>query len=457
MLWYITFCISQLLGVPPMMNFKLAQFKTTFVVTASAIVFIFLYLAYSSWSFQVEYLEEQSEELLNFAGRATSRIEANPGRYLGDNATRLSSERFKLQMNKAELLATLPSGTTLESLTPEQANAIVLAFNGLFSVSDILLIYPALVADQQVAYVYTDVSYNDELLNTHLREVLQPAILVSVVLISILLMVQLMQINNVGKVVNELADWADALSTTKKFQPPPKLAARGINYLAHTMSSSLNTFSEILEKEHSFARFSSHELRTQVAVLSVNMETLEVIMKDLSPDERKVLNRMLIAIEDMKYQTEALLWLSKATEQELQFSQCNIVDIANKAVQTNMHILEGKDVQVTCSGEDLMLLTHETLLQIAVNNLVRNAFQNTSKGYVNIHIGEDRFTIENKNTDAVDGANNLEGFGIGLVLVQRIVEKINLVYTVENFDNGRRVELTLAQDQLVSRLEMDYD
>lgn len=428
-----------------MINFKLAQFKTTFVVTVSAIIFIFVYLAYSSWQFQREYIHQQSEELMDFTSRSISRINANPIRFLGENKEVLGTQRMKLITDFSQLAKTLPYDISQNDLIFEQVNVIILQFNGLFSVSDVVMIYPVGINDAQYyAVAYTNTSMNDELLNTHLSEGLQPAILLAIVLISILLIVQLMQINNVGKMVNELASWADVLSTTQKFQPPPKLAAGGINFLAHTMSKSLNTFSDILEKEHAFARFSSHELRTQVAVLSVNMEILEVIMKDLSPEERKVLNRMLIAIEDMKYQTEALLWLSKATEHELEFSQCSIVEILNKAIQLNQPILENKEVKIIFTGGDLTLRSHESLLQIAVNNLIRNAFQNTTEGLVHIAVARNSFSIVNTNVANAVQPKNLEGFGIGLVLVQRIVEKINLIYKVDNFENGRSVELSLS-------------
>ncbi|MBU2883595.1 HAMP domain-containing histidine kinase [Psychrosphaera sp. B3R10] len=428
-----------------MINFKLGQFKITFVVTISAILFIFLYLAYSSWHFQQQYVHDQSEDLNEFTNRSISRINANPHRFIGENKEIIGTQRMKLVDDFNELSKILPADVGKDDLVYEQINVIFLKFKGFFSVSDVTLVYPVDVDGIQFyAYAYTSNAINDARLNTHLSEGLQPAIFLAIALISILLIVQLMQINNVGKMVNQLANWADTLSTTKKFQPPPKLASGGINFLAHTMSNSLNTFSDILEKEHTFARFSSHELRTQVAVLSVNMEILEVIMKDLSSEERKVLNRMLIAIEDMKYQTEALLWLGKATENELEFSDCNIVEILNKAIELNNHIIENKDVKIIMSGGDLTIFSQETLLQIALNNLIRNAFQNTNEGLVHIAVARSSFSIVNTNMGSPGNSKNLDGFGIGLVLVQRIVEKIDLVYNVENFDKGRSVELSLA-------------
>lgn len=431
-----------------MTNFRLGQFKITLVVTVSAILFIFCFLAYSSWNFQQQYMHDQGKALIEFSNRSISRHAANPTQFFDQDKQTMGSYRMKLAIDFNVIAKVLPANTEPNDLIFSQVNVIMVKFKGFFAVSDVFLVYPVNANGiKYYAYALTSTAVNDERLNTHLNERLQPAIFLAITLISILLIVQLMQINNVGKMVNQLANWADTLSTSKKFQPPPKLASGGINFLAHTMSNSLNTFSEILEKEHTFARFSSHELRTQVAVLSVNMEILEVIMKDLSPEERKVLNRMLIAIEDMKYQTEALLWLSKATENELEFSDCDILDMFNKAIQVNQHIIDAKKVNVILSGGPLIILSHQSLLQIALNNLIRNAFQNTNEGLVHIAISRSSLTIVNTNTASNEKWKNLEGFGIGLVLVQRIVEKINITYQVENFDNGRSVQLSLPESK----------
>ena len=154
-----------------MINFKLAKFKTTFVVTVSAIIFIFVYLAYSSWQFQREYIHQQSEELMDFTSRSISRINANPIRFLGENKEVLGTQRMKLITDFSQLAKTLPYDISQNDLIFEQVNVIILQFNGLFSVSDVVMIYPVGINDTQYyAVAYTNTSMNDELLNTHLSE-----------------------------------------------------------------------------------------------------------------------------------------------------------------------------------------------------------------------------------------------------------------------------------------------
>jgi signal transduction histidine kinase len=182
--------------------------------------------------------------------------------------------------------------------------------------------------------------------------------------------------------------------------------------------------------------------------LSANMELLELIMQDLSADEKKVLGRMFVAVEDMKYQTEALLWLSKESEAELAHSQFNIIEIIDKALAENAMVLEPKEVNVVKTGENICLNSNRVLLQIMLNNLVRNAFQNTSSGLVYLAISAGSLTIVNTNSSLTSTKVNRDGFGIGLILVERISEKLGITYRVDELANGRLVELIFPKVML---------
>lgn len=426
-----------------MTNFRAKHFRLTYTITGCAFFFIIAYLVYSTIEYQYTLVNQKGDFLSGFTQRSLSRIEVNPSKYVGKNAPSIGDKRMQLVTSYQKLTDVLADVPTKEQLQLSEINLVITNFRGLFSVSELTLIYALNFAGNTYYSFYViNPELNDEKLNIHLRKQLQPAIIISIILIGVLFLLQLFQISKVGNLVNELAEWSDNLSTQKTPQPPPQIKVGGMNYLAHTMNSSLKTFSHVLEKEKTFARFTSHELRTQVAVLSANMEILELIMKDLSYDEKKVLNRMLIAIEDMKYQTDALLWLSKETEHELEFTRCDVLKTINKAIQENRHIIENKNVKITFSGEKLHFHTHKTLLQIAINNLIRNAFQNTEDGLVHIEISEHGVSIINTNSQSLLKKQRRDGFGIGLVLIERIAERLKLNFTMENLENGRAIELS---------------
>lgn len=420
------------------------QFKATLTVTLLLFVFIVLYLSYSSFSYQKEYVTKKIEVLQDFAERSMSRLQTNPLLYQGEQATILGDDRMQFVKGYQQLSLHLYNVPDEQRINTAKVNLYINQFGGLWSVSEIILIYRiSHNGSDYYAYYHNNTRFNDLELKTFLSDKMQPAIITATTMIIALFIFQLFQIGRVNSMVTELASWADNVSTGKPLAPP-KMKSGGINYLAKTMNKSLDTFSHILEKEHAFARFSSHELRTQVAVLSANMELLELIMNDLKPQERRVLNRMLGAIEDMKYQTEALLWLSKETEKELVKESCSIKSIISKSVAENQLYLDHEAVKVVIIGNDLTIISHPTLLQIACNNLIRNAFQNTLRGQVTIEIDDGGFVITNHNDEALSEHEKQHGFGIGLIIVERIVEKLELNYAMKELAAGRSVKIQLS-------------
>ncbi|MER2492900.1 sensor histidine kinase [Catenovulum sediminis] len=428
------------------------QIRSTLVGTAFIALFIILYVIYVAIHFHVEHAKEQSHFLVDYTERAISRIEANPDRYLTAPHYPIGSDALQLVTSYQTLKNSIPNLGEEDKLVTNKVNIGIFEFRGVFSVAELVLIYPVLFDEKKLFAYYRVAPQNVTQLDARLAGRMQPAVFIAAVIIAIMFMVQLYYINHVNLTVRELASWADNLSASKKIEPPPKLKMDGLTSLAYTVNNSINKFSQLLEKEHSFARFTSHELRTQVAVLSTNMEILEAMMRDLSPDERKVLQRMEIAVADMKYQIEALLWISKESQNQLGFSQCDLVEMLNKSIEDNKSIIADRSVKVIVSGDDLQVFTHPTLVQIVFNNLVRNAFQNTLQGLVHIAVVRNGVTILNQNSveNKLVTSSKEPGFGIGLVLVEKIVQKINLDYQVENLHNGRSVTLTFTDENQAS-------
>jgi signal transduction histidine kinase len=429
-------------------SFSFKHFRQTIALTCGVMLFIFAYFIYSTVSYHHSLIQQKSRFLSDFTERVVTRVKTNKDWYLSEQAKVIGDKKMRLVTGLDELSRLIDFSP---KFTPSQIGKIslfIIQFRGLFSISDFVLVYP-FELDGKLIYTYFSLTPEmlDEDLNTHLKDKLQPAVFVAVVLVSMLFVFQLIQINKVGRLVNELALWADELPKNR-MAPPPKVQDKSLNYLTHTMNASLTAFGNILEKEYSFARFSSHELRGQLAILSANMELLELIMQDLSADEKKVLGRMFVAVEDMKYQTEALLWLSKESEAELAHSQFNIIEIIDKALAENAMVLEPKEVNVVKTGENICLNSNRVLLQIMLNNLVRNAFQNTSSGLVYLAISAGSLTIVNTNSSLTSTKVNRDGFGIGLILVERISEKLGITYRVDELANGRLVELIFPKVML---------
>ena len=74
-------------------------------------------------------------------------------------------------------------------------------------------------------------------------------------------------------------------------------------------------------------------------------------------------------------------------------------------------------------------------------NLIRNAFQYTDEGEVLITVSADSLTVFNKNTEALSdeepGGDSDYGFGLGLLLVEQIAQRLEWLYQYEGYDDGR--------------------
>ncbi|WP_159084135.1 sensor histidine kinase [Saccharobesus litoralis] len=402
-----------------------------------------LFIGFKFVHFHFQLAQQQAVQLSEFTRRSITRLEANPNKFIGDNPVKLGNRKMQLVAGYDQLKQYVPYiPEQLTKLEKNKVSMVLDSFNGLFAIANFSIVYPVVFQGQDYfAFFRYKPDFNDEHLEAELAQSLQPVIFTSAFIIALLFFVQLIYTYKMDNNVRELADWAQNLSMKNQPQAPPQMRVQGLNPLATMVNNSLQAFNTVLEKEHSFARFTSHELRTQVAILSANMEILDAIMADLRPSERKVLFRMEQVVSDMKYQTEALLWISKQAEKDIEFSDCQLRKMIDKSVTDNQPLLLDKPVSIEIVGADQVISSHPTLLQIALNNLIRNAVQNTHQGKIVISLDNHSLTILNQDMTQDEQANSTEGFGIGLVIVEKIVERLKLSYQVEPLNNGRWVKL----------------
>jgi len=424
---------------------KALQFHLTLWVALLGALLVCVYVSFKFVHFHFQLVDQHTATLSEFTYRSLTRLEANPNKLLQDNTSVLGNRKLQFVKGVEQLQQTLPNITiTPQNLEFNKINIVFDEFNGLMSIADFILVFPIQYQQQPYyAFFRFKQGLNNLQLESQLVQSFAPVIFTSAAIISILFFVQFIHTYRTDNNVRELADWAKDLSLSKEAKTPPIMVAKGLNPLANMMNNSFQAFSKVLEKEHSFARFTSHELRTQITILSTNMEILEAIMADLSPSERKVLFRMEQAVSDMKYQTEALLWISKETEKDLVFNNCSLLEVIKKSLLDNQHLQNSKAVNINLIGQDRIIQSHNTLLQIIINNLVRNALQNTHKGEVTITIHDDKIEMVNQDSSDDEDSQDNGGFGIGLMIVEKIVERLNIDYKVEPLPNGRWVTLTL--------------
>ncbi|WP_049629078.1 HAMP domain-containing sensor histidine kinase [Cellvibrio sp. pealriver] len=212
-----------------------------------------------------------------------------------------------------------------------------------------------------------------------------------------------------------------------------------IGLLAQTIEKTLERIGEFVARERYFTASASHELRTPITVITGALELLE--QSDLSAADEKVINRVRRATLDMKTTIEMFLCLARETDDGLYDEKFLVEPLVSQAIDQQRHLLSGKSVDVEIEHRATpSICGHPQAFAIAVNNLVRNAFEHTlaGQGPIKILIKEQELLITNQvsalvinqagaeerhmSIEALSHASS-QGYGLGLGIVQRLCER----------------------------------
>lgn len=210
-----------------------------------------------------------------------------------------------------------------------------------------------------------------------------------------------------------------------------------VGVLARTIEKTLERISAFVERERYFTSSASHELRTPITVITGALELLE--QSDLPATDVEVVNRVRRATIEMKTTIEMFLCLAREADDGLYEEQFLVMPLIRQAIDQQRHLLNGKYVDVEIDLTDVefddlskpMACGHPQAFFIAVNNLVRNAFEHTldGQGPITIHIQENVLLVTNQVRNETDEprirteTSSPNGYGLGLGIVQRLCKR----------------------------------
>ncbi|AWI80646.1 sensor histidine kinase [Parazoarcus communis] len=263
---------------------------------------------------------------------------------------------------------------------------------------------------------------------------------IALVAISLFSLVPVLLLKKVATPIERLTTWAKDLGREALDKPAPKFHYSELDSLAQLVLSSLRSVQESVEREKLFLGYASHELRTPIAVTRANSELLrKMIDKGISSTRQlEVLGRIERAGLTMTDLTETLLWLNRHSEKSLPTSPVELDGLIEKLVEELSYLLSGKTVDVAIRCEPTVLALPEALCRIVISNLIRNAFQYTWSGRVDISLTGKKLEILNIN-EADEERNDELGFGLGLELTERLVDRQGWGYSNKETGAGRHV------------------
>jgi len=262
-------------------------------------------------------------------------------------------------------------------------------------------------------------------------------------ILCIILMVQFL-FRKVSGSVEILSLWAATLNQENLEKQRPDFKFHEIDQLADLIQNSVDNLHQALTREHQFLRNSSHELRTPIAILRSNMDLLERLRPNPNDQEKAIYQRMRRGVDNMHRLTETLLWLSRKEEKMPQPQPVLINALVDELVQENKYLLTGKEVDLTLDTVVVSVTLPLAACRIALSNLIRNAFQYTGRGKVKIQVSATQVLVINQNRELeeIPEQGDDYGFGLGLMLVEQISQKIGLHYENQPIAGGHRAVLS---------------
>lgn len=258
-------------------------------------------------------------------------------------------------------------------------------------------------------------------------------------------------VRNISQPITALAKWAQELKSDNVDDDLPNLRFTELEVVANQLQGAFRRISQVLDNEKRFLNNASHELRTPVAVLATNLALLDKLRRQNKDDEtqNKVIERLTRAVENMKQLIQTILWLSKDT-QDFPVPQAIMLDeLITKIIDDNRYLIAPKNVTIDVQLPPITVQAPSALCTIILTNLIRNAFQYTHQGKIEIKLSDNSIIVSNCCNQQTEQLLEVEeyGFGLGLELVKRASAKLDWTFTSQDIVGGRSVSLQFLNNQ----------
>lgn len=236
-------------------------------------------------------------------------------------------------------------------------------------------------------------------------------------------------------------DLARRMRDLNPLQPSQRLPTNyrktELNTIASETNAHLDRVEQAIERERSLLDQASHEFRTPLAVISGAADVLNKL--ELEPRAQRPLDRIDEAVDVLTRIMDALLYLSREPSTKDRSEVTILHGLLPGLVEDHQYLLVGKPVALVLEyNEPMVVRAPESMVRIAVGNLLRNAVEHTHGGEVRLSvregvllirdtgIGFDTALVAQRYTQSLKQSGPKAGAaGLGLFLTQRICERFN--------------------------------
>ncbi|WP_028876572.1 sensor histidine kinase [Teredinibacter turnerae] len=204
-----------------------------------------------------------------------------------------------------------------------------------------------------------------------------------------------------------------------------------VGTLAETINDMMTRIMSFVEREKAFSRDVSHELRTPITSSQVSLDLALSMDESRDPKLRRVLERICDANRDMMHLIETFMLIGRESIPSDAVSATNLSSVVRDSITRNTYLISEKSLEVlNLVDESVTVKQPRKLLDVVVDNILRNAFQYTDQGNVTVRANEEFISVADTGRGFEQTALERllvpyetfhgEGIGLGMNIIKRI-------------------------------------
>ena len=241
-----------------------------------------------------------------------------------------------------------------------------------------------------------------------------------------------------GVLTRQLTELAQRVARLAPDVPHETLARaeqdREVAALARALDDYQARIARMVRREQEFTANASHELRTPLTSIKTSCELL-ASEPGLGSKGRDRVAGIARAADRMAAQIQLLLYLAReqvpTRREAVALREC-VQDAAEPFMDELAH--KGLAFELDIAQEAVLELDREAL-HLVLTNLIRNAVQNTKRGFVRVSYAAHRLSVADSGSGIAPdrlqhvferfyrGTDGVDGFGLGLAIVKRICDQ----------------------------------
>ncbi|WP_027721873.1 sensor histidine kinase [Maridesulfovibrio zosterae] len=269
-----------------------------------------------------------------------------------------------------------------------------------------------------------------EIIHSTAHGILYYSIATGLISLLVIILVAMLMMRRIARLVSHLVDWAFKLNKDNVEDSAQNFEYKELNQLAALYQDNMRRQMASIQREKRFLRNASHELRTPVAVLQTNLDWLNRLGVGSDEKFERPFRSMRKAVKNMKELIATLLWVEKKDVSSVPRHEVCVDKDLLGIIEENSYLLADKDVHVRKDIHAQSMLVPEILGRIIWSNIIRNAFQHSYEGDVEISLLDGVLIVKNAIASNA-GEDSSDSFGLGLMLIQELIESIGWKLVLE--------------------------